>query len=119
VTEAPPQTGEAVLEVAGRRLRINGDEAVKIRTELSAQIEKSQLPHKQELLEQTRDAPISFGPQLVRFGLWILSAQGDRLQLIFRQPSDAPVVNFYQGDVSNRAGEWHVENLRVVTMRRR
>jgi hypothetical protein len=119
VTEVPPQSEGAVLEISGRRVPINKDVALRIRTELSAQIEKSKLPHKQELLEQTRDAPILFSPDLVRFGLWILSAQGDHAQLIFRQPTDAPVSNFYQAEVYNRAGQWQVENLRVMSMRRR
>jgi hypothetical protein len=119
VTEVPPQTDEAVLEVGGQRVRINRDAALKVLTELSTQVEKSKLPHKQELLEQTRDAPISFSPDLVRFGLWLLSAQGDRMQLMFRQPSDAPVANVYQADVSNRAAQWQVDNLRVVSLRRR
>jgi len=118
VKEAPPPTDEAVIEVGGQPTRITRDTVLAIRTALLAQIEKSKLLHKQELLEQTRNTTISFGPKMARFGLWVLSAQGDNVQLIFRQPSDAPVVPYYRADVLHQAGQWQVENLQLASMRR-
>jgi hypothetical protein len=114
----PPPTDEALMEVDGQQLRITREIASAIRAALLAQIEKSDLPHKQVLLDETRAASVSFSPGLARFGLWVLSAPADRLQLIFRQPSEAQVASYYQAEVSNRAGAWQVEDLRVMWLRR-
>jgi hypothetical protein len=118
VTQAPPSTDEAVIDVGGQPTRITRDTVLTIRTALLEQIEKSRLLHKQELLEQTRNTTIGFGPKMARFGLWVLTAQGDSVQLIFRQPSNAPVVPYYRADVLHQADQWQVENLQLASMRR-
>lgn len=115
----PTPTDRAMLTVQGQSVRLGPDEARAVRAALLASIEASSVPYKAELLAQTKDAPIDFEADLVRIGLWILSAPDGSMQLLYREPSDAPVSFFYRATVENHAGRWEVLNLTRGELRRR
>jgi hypothetical protein len=115
----PTPTDRAMLTVQGQSVRLGPDEARAVRAALVASIEASSVPYKAELLAQTKDAPIDFEADLVRIGLWILSAPDGSMQLMYREPSDAPASFFYRAKVENHAGRWEVLNLTRGELRRR
>jgi len=118
VATASTPTDRTTLLVQGKSVLLGPDEAVAIRAALVAAIQASSVPYKEQLLAQTKDAPIGFEPDLVRIGLWILSAPDGPLQLLYREPTDAPVSFFYRALVENRAGRWEVSGLTRGEMRR-
>jgi len=119
VTIAPAPTSQAMLTVNGQQVRIAEAEALAVRAALVASIQASNVPYKEQLLGETKDAPIGFEPDLARIGLWILSAPNGTMQLMYREPSDDPVTFFYRAKVENRAGHWEVRDLTRGEMRRR
>jgi len=119
VTLAPSATNQAMLNVNGQSVRIAEAEALSVRAALIASIEASDVPYKEQLLAQTRNAPISFQPEVARIGLWILSVQAGAMELMYREPSDAPVSFFYRATVEDVAGRWQVRDLTRGEMRRR
>jgi hypothetical protein len=115
----PTPTDHALLTVQGQSVHLGPDQARAVRAALVASIAASSVPYKEELLAQTKDAPIDFEPDLVRIGLWILSAPDGSMQLMYREPSDAPVSFFYRAKVEDHAGRWEVLDLTRGELRRR
>jgi len=98
---------------------ITGDDALAIRAALVDRLNQSDIPYKEAMLDRTRDAPITIEPRLGRIGLWVLGESEGRLNLIYREPSDAPVTFYYSAEAANEAGRWRVGELEAREMRRK